>query len=173
MHNQAEVSALFLLIVFSAEITVHLKLLAYFSSFLLIVSRLGWRMLCKTHTNKLSSFSSSDDIVENKYHKYQEGIWNRKTNSFVSGFGLLMKTHFLMLKLKKKMRRNSWRSANNCVWRFVSDFVILSKARYQALGIMYKGKEKSGHVQASKVTAGLIKQSVFCSPTLALCVQVY
>lgn len=53
------------------------------------------------------------------------------------------------------------------------DFVILSKARYQALGIMYKGKEKSGHAQASKVTAGLIKQSVFCSPTLALCVQVY
>lgn len=40
------------------------------------------------------------------------------------------------------MRRNSWHSANNCVWRFVSDFVILSKARYQALGIMYKGKEK-------------------------------
>lgn len=74
MHNQAEVSALFLLIVFSADITVHLKLLAYFSSFLLSVSRLGWRMLCKTHANKLSSFSSSDDIVENKCHKYQEGI---------------------------------------------------------------------------------------------------
>lgn len=76
-------------------------------------------------------------------------------------------------KKKKKMRRNSWHSANNCVWRFVPDFVILSKARYQALGIMYKGEEKSGHAQASKVTAGLIKQSVFCSPTLALCVQVY
>lgn len=27
------------------------------------------------------------------------------------------------------MRRNSWYSANNCVWRFVPDFVILSKAR--------------------------------------------
>lgn len=62
------------------------------------------------------------------------------------------------------MRRNSWHAANNCVWRFVSDFVILSKARYQSLGIMYKGKKKSGRVQTSKVTAGLIKQSVFCSP---------
>lgn len=47
-----------------------------------------------------------------------------------------------MFKLKKKMRRNSWHSANNCVWRFVSDFVILSKARYLSLGIMYKGKKK-------------------------------
>ena len=83
---------------------------------------------------------------------------------------------FLMLKFKKKkkkMRRNSWHSANNCGWRFAPDFVILSKARYQSLGIMYKGKEKSGHVQTSKVTAGLIKQSVFCSPTLALSVKVY
>lgn len=79
-----------------------------------------------------------------------------------------------MFKFKKrKMRRNSWHAADNCVWRFVSDFVILSKARYQSLGIMYKGKKKSGHVQTSKVTAGLIKQSVFCSPTLALSVQVY
>lgn len=102
------------------------------------------KKLCKKKCKKLFSYIFWDYILWNKSSNDRGSIWNRKTNSFFNGYGSPIKIQFLMFKFKKKkkMRRNSWHSANNCVWRFVPDFVILSKARYQSLGIMYKGKKK-------------------------------
>lgn len=48
------------------------------------------------------------------------------------------------------MRRNRWHSVNNHVWRFVADFVIPREARYQSLGIRYKGEKKVDMYESQK-----------------------